>query len=64
MGVESCIRKNELRERERELYQKKWVQKKWVERERERKRKRERESVHIIKGSVEEIIKKLRKLII
>ena len=36
----------------RELYQKKWV-------ERERERERERESVRIIKGSVEEIIKKL-----
>ena len=44
----------------RELYQKKWVKKKWVERERERERERE----SIIKGLVEEIIKKSRKLII
>ena len=61
------------RERERELHQKrKNENQKWVPRERERelyqKRKRElyrkNENARIIKWLVEEIIKKLKKLII
>ena len=67
MGVESCMRERE-RERERASSEKLRTKNGFRERELYQKRKRElyrkKENACIIKGLVEEIIKKLRKLII